>query len=116
MNACVRGDDRYEYIALALAYKLGRRVGVELGALLVGFYSVIPHQLVSVFLTSEVQLLLAGLPQIDVNDWRFNTLYVHCHKGSHVVRFVSCRVASSPSWCRVVRSLARSSFNGRLLI
>ena len=59
-----------------LEYKLGRRVSVELGALLVGFYSVVPHQLVSVFLTAEVQLLLSGLPQIDVNDWRFNTLYV----------------------------------------
>ena len=78
---------RYEYIALSLQFKLGQRVSVELGALLVGFYSVVPHQLVSVFLTSEVELLLAGLPQIDVNDWKFNTLYVGCTEKSTICKW-----------------------------
>jgi len=70
-----------------LQYKFGNRVSEELGALLVGFYSVIPHQLLSVFLISELQLLLAGLPQIDVNDWRFNTLYSGCKETSAIAKW-----------------------------
>ena len=86
-SRCLFACFRYEYIALTLEYKLGRRVSIELGALLVGFYSVVPHQLISVFLESEVQLLLSGLPQIDVHDWRFNTHYVNCKKSSNVSRW-----------------------------
>ena len=40
-----------------------------------GFYEVIPHSLVCVFDYQELELLLCGLPRIDIKDWQANTRY-----------------------------------------
>ena len=43
--------------------------------LLIGFYEVIPPLLVSIFTFQEIELLLCGLPYIDVEDWEKSTQY-----------------------------------------
>jgi hypothetical protein len=40
-----------------------------------GLHGVIPLELISIFNEAEFELLLAGLPTIDVEDWQRNTLY-----------------------------------------
>jgi E3 ubiquitin-protein ligase HUWE1 len=40
-----------------------------------GFYEVIPKQLLSVFDCDELDFLLGGSPEINIGDWKSNTLY-----------------------------------------
>jgi E3 ubiquitin-protein ligase NEDD4 len=64
-----------EYIQLQMRYRLLERVKEQIKALLLGFYDVIPEALLSVFDFQELELLLCGLPEIDIEDWKKNTEY-----------------------------------------
>ena len=50
-----------------------------------GFYEVIPHSLVCVFDYQELELLLCGLPRIDIKDWQANTRYAGDYSKDHQV-------------------------------
>ncbi len=63
-----RGNRRYT--ELLVEYYLFRSVKDQLQNLLQGFYEVMPHYLVSVFDSQELEVLLSGLDRVDVADWR----------------------------------------------
>ncbi|CAM9757293.1 unnamed protein product [Heterosigma akashiwo] len=72
----VTNDNVGEYLEALLRYRLCGRVQAQLTALLAGFYEVVPEPLLSVFDFQELELLLCGLPTIDLDDWRRHTEYV----------------------------------------
>jgi E3 ubiquitin-protein ligase HUWE1 len=41
----------------------------------IGFHEIIPPDLISIFNEQELELLISGLPEIDVDDWKANTEY-----------------------------------------
>lgn len=47
----------------------------QLDAFLTGFYEVIPKQLISMFNEQELELLISGLPDVDIDDLANNTEY-----------------------------------------
>merc|ERR1711862_810135 len=47
-----------------------------MGELLLGFFVVIPEPLLTVFDFQELELLMCGLPKIDMEDWKENTEYM----------------------------------------
>ena len=57
-------------------------IAPQLSALLAGFYSVLPHALVCAFSAQELELVLCGLPEVSVADWRANTDYTQCSAGN----------------------------------
>jgi hypothetical protein len=88
-----------EYIRLVSRYRLLSSCEDQLGALLIGFYEVIPPTLISIFTFQELELLLCGLPYIDVVDWEASTVY---KEGSVITK-------SSPTMCwfwEVVREMS----------
>ena len=74
-NVPVTNANVDEYIQLQMRYRLLARVKDQVKALLVGFYDVVPEALLSVFDFQELELLLCGLPEIDMEDWKHNTEY-----------------------------------------
>jgi E3 ubiquitin-protein ligase HUWE1 len=40
-----------------------------------GFHDIIPEDLIAIFTEQELELLISGLPDIDVDDWKSNTEY-----------------------------------------
>lgn len=68
-------ENRDEYLELILKYKMLDRVAQQLAFFLRGFYEVVPLPLISVFDYQELELLLCGLPKIEVDDWLRNTKY-----------------------------------------
>lgn len=44
-------------------------------AFLEGFYDVIPKNLISIFNEQELELLISGLPSVDIEDLRLHTEY-----------------------------------------
>ena len=52
-----------------------------------GFYELVPSELISMFNELELELLISGLPEIDVHDMKRNTEYRGYTADSPVVRF-----------------------------
>ncbi|CAG9330785.1 unnamed protein product [Blepharisma stoltei] len=71
----VDDDNKSEYANLRWKFETTDNLQAGLMYLLHGFYSVIPKNLVSIFTSQEFELLLCGLPYIELDDWRKNTIY-----------------------------------------
>jgi hypothetical protein len=71
----VSNENFPEYMEACLKYKLMDRVKPQLNELLLGFFDVIPEPLLTVFDFQELELLMCGLPEIDMPDWREHTEY-----------------------------------------
>jgi E3 ubiquitin-protein ligase NEDD4 len=71
----VTNENLEEYLALQCRYRLLGRVSEQVKHLLMGFYDVVDEPLLSVFDYQELELLLCGLPDIDVNDWKAQSEY-----------------------------------------
>lgn len=46
---------------------------MDMQALLKGLYEIVPKDLLQIFSERELELLISGLPEIDVDEWRANT-------------------------------------------
>ena len=55
--------------------KMTGAIRKQLSAFLEGFYNIIPRRLISIFNEQELELLLSGLPNIDIDDLKANTEY-----------------------------------------
>lgn len=63
------------YLEAQLKYRTMGRISQQLTEFLRGFYDVVPEPLLSVFDFQEIELLLHGLPKIDMEDWTKHTEY-----------------------------------------
>ncbi|KAL4138207.1 hypothetical protein PRIC2_001714 [Phytophthora ramorum] len=69
----VTDANKEEYLTLLLRHKMFAGVHDQLEALLQGLYDVLPRTLLAVFDYQEMELLLCGVPSIDVADWESHT-------------------------------------------
>lgn len=74
-NIAVTEENKEEYVNLIAAYILTDAIKKQLEAFLKGFRELIPVDLVSVFTEQELELLISGLPDIDIDDLKQNTEY-----------------------------------------
>ncbi|KZV95100.1 hypothetical protein EXIGLDRAFT_644511 [Exidia glandulosa HHB12029] len=68
-------ENRREFVQLAAEYRLYSSIKDQIESLLAGFYEIIPKDLVSIFNEQELELLISGTPDIDVDEWRAATEY-----------------------------------------
>lgn len=74
-NVDVTNDNKHEYVRLIVEHRLLSSVKEQMDHFLTGFHGVIPADLISIFNEQELELLISGLPDIDVDDWKSNTEY-----------------------------------------
>ncbi|KAB8216542.1 hypothetical protein BDV33DRAFT_194313 [Aspergillus novoparasiticus] len=74
-NIPVTQENKEEYVQRVVDYRLVRSVKEQLDNFLKGFHEIIPADLISIFNEQELELLISGLPEIDVDDWKTNTEY-----------------------------------------
>lgn len=76
-NIPVTEENKQDYVKKIVEYKLHTSVKEQMDNFLLGFYAIIPKELISIFDEQELELLISGLPDIDVDDWKNNTVYVN---------------------------------------
>ncbi|QLL30782.1 hypothetical protein HG536_0A05970 [Torulaspora globosa] len=76
-NVPVTEANKQDYVKKIVEYKLHASVKEQMDNFLQGFYALIPIELISIFDEQELELLVSGLPDIDVDDWKNNTTYVN---------------------------------------
>ncbi|CAF1080113.1 unnamed protein product [Didymodactylos carnosus] len=74
-NIVVTNENKHEYVRLVCQEKMIGSIRQQINAFLDGFYSIIPKSLISIFNEQELELLISGLPDIDIEDLKGNTEY-----------------------------------------
>ncbi|KKY22180.1 putative ubiquitin-protein ligase [Phaeomoniella chlamydospora] len=86
-NIPVTEENKQEYVQLVVEYRLTGSVNEQLEHFLKGFHDIIPAELISIFNEQELELLISGLPDIDVDDWRANTEYHNYSASSQQIQW-----------------------------
>lgn len=73
-NTTLSEVNKAEYFELMVNYKLSVELKPQIDAFLEGFHNLIPQGLIANFEVSELERLIAGAAEIDVEDWHRNTL------------------------------------------
>ncbi|KAL5417017.1 hypothetical protein PMIN03_001857 [Paraphaeosphaeria minitans] len=74
-NIPLSEENKHDYVRLVTEYRLTGAVQEQLEHFLKGFHDIIPSDLVSIFSEQELELLISGLPDINIEDWKANTEY-----------------------------------------
>ncbi|XP_034657061.1 E3 ubiquitin-protein ligase Nedd-4 isoform X9 [Drosophila subobscura] len=84
-NIDVTNENKDEYIKLVIEWRFVARVKEQMTSFLDGFGSIIPLNLIKIFDEHELELLMCGIQNIDVKDWRENTLYKGDYHMNHII-------------------------------
>ncbi|KAI0904901.1 hypothetical protein F4823DRAFT_166786 [Ustulina deusta] len=71
----VTEENKHDYVRLVVEHKLLSSVKEQMENFLKGFHDIIPAELISIFNEQELELLISGLPDVDIDDWKSNTEY-----------------------------------------
>nr|XP_033793146.1 E3 ubiquitin-protein ligase HACE1 isoform X1 [Geotrypetes seraphini] len=71
----VTQENKAEYVQLVTELRMTRAIQPQINGFLQGFHMFIPPSLIQLFDEYELELLLSGMPEIDVQDWIRNTEY-----------------------------------------
>jgi len=71
----VTNENKREYVELITEWRIQKRVEEQFNAFVTGFHELIPADLVNVFDERELELLIGGIADIDVDDWKKHTDY-----------------------------------------
>ncbi|GLD92579.1 hypothetical protein PINS_up001138 [Pythium insidiosum] len=69
----VNDSNKEEYLNLLVKHKMFDSVQDQVSAIIQGLYDVLPRTLLAVFDYQELELLICGVPKIDVDDWMRHT-------------------------------------------
>ncbi|EEP80938.1 E3 ubiquitin--protein ligase pub1 [Uncinocarpus reesii 1704] len=74
-DIAVTNENKRQYVELVTEWKIQKRVEEQFNAFIAGFNELIPSDLVNVFDERELELLIGGIADIDVEDWKKHTDY-----------------------------------------
>ncbi|KAI4162533.1 MAG: hypothetical protein LQ342_003764 [Letrouitia transgressa] len=90
-NITLNNENKKEYIDLVTEWRIQKRVEEQFNAFVTGFNELIPPDLVNVFDERELELLIGGIADIDVDDWKKHTDYRGYEETSPVIQhFWNC--------------------------
>ncbi|KAJ6647636.1 E3 ubiquitin-protein ligase Su(dx) [Pseudolycoriella hygida] len=78
----VTEENKEEYIGLMTEWRMSRGIEQQTKTFLEGFNEVVPLEWLKYFDERELELMLCGMQEIDVDDWQRNTIYRHYNRNS----------------------------------
>jgi hypothetical protein len=79
--------NKMDYISSLCQMKMSRNIKTQINHFLQGFHELIPKTQISIFDAKELELLISGLPTIDVEDLRAHTDYHNYTEESPVIQW-----------------------------
>lgn len=86
-NIEVTNENKKEYVDLMVKWRIEKRIAEQFEAFKVGFHELIPIDLINVFDERELELLIGGIAEIDVDDWKKHTDYRGYTESDEVIQF-----------------------------
>ncbi|GLV43423.1 Nedd4 [Carabus blaptoides fortunei] len=84
-NIPLDSANKDEYISCVIQWRFVSRVQDQMNAFLEGFNALVPLNLIKIFDENELELLMCGIQNIDVKDWKQNTVYKGDYHANHIV-------------------------------
>uniref|UniRef100_A0A8C5PAT7 E3 ubiquitin-protein ligase NEDD4 n=1 Tax=Leptobrachium leishanense TaxID=445787 RepID=A0A8C5PAT7_9ANUR len=81
----VTNKNKKEYIDLVIQWRFVERVQKQMASFKEGFFELIPQDLIKIFDENELELLMCGLGDVDVNNWKEHTKYKNGYSQGHPV-------------------------------
>ena len=72
----VTDDNKNDYIDLVVENRLIKSVEKQLNAMREGLFEMIDEDIICIFNEKELELLICGIPDINIDDWKNNTEYI----------------------------------------
>ena len=95
-NLPVSEENKKDYVRLVCQMKMTGAIHQQIKSFLEGFYEIIPKKLISIFNEQELELLVSGLPNIDIDDLKANTEYYKYNESS-------AQVLSDLLYCAILK-------------
>ncbi|KAG8632786.1 E3 ubiquitin-protein ligase UPL2 isoform X2 [Manihot esculenta] len=86
-NVKVTEENKHQYVDLVAEHRLTTAIRPQINAFLEGFSELVHRELISIFNDKELELLISGLPDIDLDDMRANTEYSGYSAASPVIQW-----------------------------
>ncbi|KAM6543817.1 hypothetical protein CsatB_008264 [Cannabis sativa] len=86
-NIKVTEENKHQYVDLVAEHRLTTAIRPQINAFMEGFNELIHRDLISIFHDKELELLISGLPDIDLDDMRANTEYSGYSAASPVIQW-----------------------------
>mmetsp|Transcript_9044 Transcript_9044/g.11092 ORF Transcript_9044/g.11092 Transcript_9044/m.11092 type:complete len:4662 (-) Transcript_9044:66-14051(-) len=71
----VTEESKARYVSLICQHRMTTAIEKQIKAYLDGFYELVKPELISIFTAKELELLISGMPDIDMHDLQRNTEY-----------------------------------------
>jgi E3 ubiquitin-protein ligase HUWE1 len=71
----VTDQNKVDYIRLVSHHSMTSAIHSQITSFLDGFYDLVPVEMISIFTPTELELLISGLPDIDIEDLRVHSDY-----------------------------------------
>lgn len=86
-NIRVTEETKHEYVDLVAEHILTNAIIPQINSFLEGFNELVPRELISIFNDKELELLISGLPEIDLDDLKANSEYTGYTAASSVIQW-----------------------------
>ncbi|KAG6685953.1 hypothetical protein I3842_12G137700 [Carya illinoinensis] len=86
-NIRVTEETKHEYVDLVAGHILTNAICPQIESFLEGFTELVPRELISIFNDKELELLISGLPEIDLDDLKANTEYTGYTAASSAIQW-----------------------------
>lgn len=93
-NILVTNENKREYISLYSQYYLQNSIKKQIDAFCGGFDEIIPPEEIKIFSASELDLLICGIPTIDIDDLKKSIVYELPYNENHPVILLFFEVIS----------------------
>eukprot|EP00730_Choanoeca_flexa_P003128 TRINITY_DN11298_c0_g2_i2.p1 TRINITY_DN11298_c0_g2~~TRINITY_DN11298_c0_g2_i2.p1 ORF type:complete len:1142 (+),score=186.40 TRINITY_DN11298_c0_g2_i2:53-3478(+) len=74
----VTEENKHEYVQLIVKHRLNYGIEEQVREMKLGFNEVVPPSFMTMFDEREVELVVCGLGEVDMQDWQKHTEYRHC--------------------------------------
>jgi E3 ubiquitin-protein ligase HUWE1 len=71
----VTDENKGEYVRLIAHHRMTTAIRLQIDSFLEGFYELVPPDLISIFSPTELELLICGLPDVNIPELKANTDY-----------------------------------------
>ncbi|GMF23763.1 unnamed protein product [Phytophthora lilii] len=86
-NVSVTDENKMEYVKLVTHHRMATGIRQQIDAFLKGFHQLVPPELIAIFNENELELLISGMPEIDIDDLKANTEYANYKPTDSVIRW-----------------------------
>ncbi|RHY47231.1 hypothetical protein DYB38_002462 [Aphanomyces astaci] len=86
-DVAVTDDNKLEYVKLVTHHRMATGIRSQIDSFLGGLHQLVSPQLISIFNENELELLISGMPEIDIDDLKANTDYANYKPTDNVIRW-----------------------------